>query len=186
MIDSLGNWPHHTLFEIRLLQQTLLIWKGIKINDKEACLTLDYPAAALIFNSSKNRVVVIGQKMFGENSKKDDNAANAFRHTLWNALMAQELGYDMAKKFADAHEYGQSGPSTEMDLYNNEFGRNIGKKYYGMSGNSLGKAVLVHFGSYYALQKAIKHYGAKTGIEALLIDEVMIALNKKQLKILRK
>lgn len=50
---------------------------------------------------------------------------DAFRHALWNALMAKDLGASYAKQWGDAHEYGQSGIDPEMDLYNNDKGRTI-------------------------------------------------------------
>ena len=50
---------------------------------------------------------------------------DAFRHALWNALMAKDLGASYAKQWGDAHEYGQSGIDPEMDLYNNSKGRTI-------------------------------------------------------------
>lgn len=44
--------------------------------------------------------------------------------------MAQDVGHDFAKKWADAHEYGSSGPWLEraMDLHNNELGRTLHKE----------------------------------------------------------
>lgn len=50
---------------------------------------------------------------------------DAFRHALWNALMAKDLGTSYAKQWGDAHEYGSSGIDKEMDLYNNDKGRTI-------------------------------------------------------------
>lgn len=50
---------------------------------------------------------------------------DAFRHSLWNALMAKDLGSAYAKRWGDAHEYGSSGIDKEMDLYNNDKGRTI-------------------------------------------------------------
>lgn len=50
---------------------------------------------------------------------------DAFRHCLWNALMTKDLGASYAKQWGDAHEYGQSGIDTEMDLCNNSMGRRI-------------------------------------------------------------
>jgi RHS repeat-associated protein len=52
---------------------------------------------------------------------------DALRHALWNALMAQYLGPDEAKKFADAHERpGGNADERAMDLWNNVVGRSIG------------------------------------------------------------
>lgn len=69
-------------------------------------------------------------------SLKDGGRANAFKHALWNALMARALGYDAAKRYGDAHEAGNvtsralylgipEAEHSEMDLYNNEMGRRL-------------------------------------------------------------
>lgn len=52
---------------------------------------------------------------------------DALRHTIWNVLMAQRIGADEAKQFADAHESGSTVPEeTAMDLWNNTVGRALG------------------------------------------------------------
>lgn len=72
--------------------------------------------------------------------------ADAFRHALWNALIAKYIGdkrnqisecTDWAKKFTDKHEEGASKPSDmtkedfefdqEMDYHNNKIGRDYFK-----------------------------------------------------------
>lgn len=62
---------------------------------------------------------------YGINNEKD-----AFRHSLWNAIMTLSIGYNDAKAFADAHEYGspsqvQGGVGQQMDFHNNAVGRNV-------------------------------------------------------------
>ena len=70
-------------------------------------------------------------------TNKDGTRANAFKHAFWNTMMTIEMGYDVAKGFADAHEKPYADDSTlhigipnsehsEMDYYNNEMGRTIG------------------------------------------------------------
>ena len=57
---------------------------------------------------------------------------NAFRHAYWNALMTWGYGEMLAKEAADRHEKFL-GPETnppkeeEMDLFNNNIGRQLGK-----------------------------------------------------------
>jgi hypothetical protein len=57
------------------------------------------------------------------NGKQD-----AFRHALWNALNARDIGEGDAKKFANAHEATPKQPDEErkMDLHNNAVGRESG------------------------------------------------------------
>jgi len=57
-----------------------------------------------------------------------------FKHAMWNAVMTDKMGEKKAKEFADAHEedYLSSQPKLcEMDLFNNELGRQIAIKYAG-------------------------------------------------------
>lgn len=56
---------------------------------------------------------------------------DAFRHCYWNALMTISVGRVHAKKIADLHEdHNTSGPlnEREMDLKNNEIGRQVGSE----------------------------------------------------------
>ena len=61
---------------------------------------------------------------------------DAYRHIVWQGLLANKLGPDIAKSAGDLHEskwlplFGATGhPQAEinMDLKNNEIGRYIGK-----------------------------------------------------------
>lgn len=56
-----------------------------------------------------------------------DNQADAFRHTYWNALMTKEFGEDWTREYTTKHEGRPDNASVReaMDLYNNEVGRNI-------------------------------------------------------------
>lgn len=56
----------------------------------------------------------------------EDGKADAFRHAFWNALGTVDFGAHVMKLFADAHEWGESGLAVDMDLYNNQEGREIG------------------------------------------------------------
>lgn len=64
-----------------------------------------------------------------EKDNRDDDNSNAFKHAYWNALMVRWLGMERAEAFATAHEYGQNGLSSHMDLLNNEKGRSDGLDY---------------------------------------------------------
>lgn len=52
---------------------------------------------------------------------------DAFRHALFNALNAKVLGISLSTTLADAHELaqGQDPLEKQMDLFNNQVGRNI-------------------------------------------------------------
>ena len=85
--------------------------------------------------------VVICNKLFGREHHKD-NPANAFRHALWNFLLCLEYqrvsrsiekAMDLAEKLTDLHEMiaPNSRLAREMDLHNNEVGRNLFKQEMG-------------------------------------------------------
>lgn len=65
-----------------------------------------------------------------------NGAGDAYRHIVWQGLLAQKLGQDKAKYFGDFHEnpnipfvggYGEPTKESTMDYKNNEIGRYIGK-----------------------------------------------------------
>lgn len=81
------------------------------------------------------KTVQMCDKLFGKAHHKN-NVTNAFRHALWNILIAKniyqknnsvEKSVEWAKKVTDLHE--KLAPNAElemiMDLHNNEVGRNI-------------------------------------------------------------
>lgn len=53
---------------------------------------------------------------------------DAFRHCLWSALMARDIGPENALIFSTAHEAYSANPpgEREMDLHNNSVGIGIG------------------------------------------------------------
>jgi hypothetical protein len=62
---------------------------------------------------------------------------NALRHCIWSCLMTKFLGEEKAKTWGDAHECtSQFGNSTDsqIDLHNNEIGREIGTSDVGPLG----------------------------------------------------
>lgn len=92
--------------------------------------------AILLFNVIMNTRTKLGTSLIG----LSDGEGDAFRHTLWNYRMSQDIGRSEAKKFGDAHERGNaylqysrgqeygagnSPGSRNMDLHNNHIGRNL-------------------------------------------------------------
>jgi len=62
-----------------------------------------------------------------ERNTLHNGKGDAFRHALFSALNARDLGLDLAKKLGDAHELHpiETPLGREMDLYNNQIGRDI-------------------------------------------------------------
>lgn len=96
----------------------------------EIQLSLLHPAAALdayaAAQFAASKTVELFSGVPGQQSLHN-NAADAFRHALWNAKMKSTIGEELAKKFADAHEEVPDNPPEEkaMDLHNNAKGRTI-------------------------------------------------------------
>lgn len=98
-------------YEVRLNQKEKELFKA---NILKGTRALNYAYNA----ETRAKSRYISQSLYQGNG-------DAFRHSLWNALMAKDLGASYAKQWGDAHEYGQSGIDPEMDLYNNAKGRTI-------------------------------------------------------------
>ena len=87
------------------------------------------------FLNAKSQAEEETQKRFNLNEQYN-GAGDAYRHIVWQGLLANQLGEDAAKTAGDLHEsrmlpiFGAMGhPQAEidMDLKNNEIGRYIGK-----------------------------------------------------------
>lgn len=80
---------------------------------------------------------------FFNKSEGYDNT-DAFRHGYWNALMAKNHGADLAKQYADAHEARpeSTGLDLEMDLSNNQTGRDYGITYSDLTEDALALRIL--------------------------------------------
>ncbi len=114
------------------------IWYNFKYNEKRAYVM--HPVKAL-------KSYVLGKvateytiQVFGINGLGDPS--DAFRHAMWCALMARDIGHKYCDLFATAHETGPvRGESDicadgykldahrEMDLHNNKVGMNLVTEY---------------------------------------------------------
>lgn len=75
----------------------------------------------------------------GENHIAYNNEGDAFKHCMFQAELTFWLGERIAKFFGDMHEDKPDNPEKEkeMDLHNNEKGREIGKPYFWLIWNKL-------------------------------------------------
>lgn len=110
------------------------IWNVLTDSEKKLCIR--YPFDALKVNKAKNIATSQTEAKFGTNGL--GNRSDAFRHGIWNAEMTVLIGKERAELFATAHEdkdvtgtESDGYPKTahrDMDLHNNEVGREIGEK----------------------------------------------------------
>lgn len=66
--------------------------------------------------------------MLFPNIEPRDTRQDAFRHAYWSALNAYEQGESLARQFGNAHEEedNQEEFDRTMDLYNNNYGYEVG------------------------------------------------------------
>ena len=100
-----------------------------QLNSQERTLYDNHRAKALLCISNGVLATNYANDAYAKENLHNGNG-DAFRHTIWNFGMVIDVGYDFAKQWSDAHEYGTSGnPEIErtMDLYNNGVGLKLGK-----------------------------------------------------------
>ena len=116
------------------------------LSEAEQTLALNHPFAALKVHEAQESAEHYTNLIFGEAvpfvtgeirsaSNCDGTIANAFKHAYWNALMARDIGPELAEKFANAHEsvpvsWGNEPyllatelEHSQMDFFYNELGR---------------------------------------------------------------
>ena len=113
-------------------------WYNFKYNEKRAFIM--HPAKGLASYILGQHATAYTVQIFGINGLGDPS--DAFRHAMWCALMARNIGHKYADLFATAHETGPvRGESDicadgfklddhrEMDLHNNEVGMSFITEY---------------------------------------------------------
>jgi len=97
------------------------------LNPLEKQLLLEHPKEGLQVMLNAYTAKETAKQRYSSSCWHNGNG-DAFRHALWNCLMAHSVGADLAKEWGDAHENGAAQPSPlekKMDLFNNEVGRSI-------------------------------------------------------------
>lgn len=130
LLDMINN----QMSERRMEKGVIDIWNVLTDSEKKLCIR--YPFDALKVNTARNIATSQTEAKFGVNGLGD--RSDAFRHGIWNAEMTVLIGREKAELFATAHEdkdvtgnesdgYPKAA-HRDMDLHNNEVGRNIGEK----------------------------------------------------------
>lgn len=146
-ILSVMNQQHSQLGQGENARGLTDIWNALTESEKKLCIR--YPFAALKVNTAKNIAISQTEEKFGISGLGDKS--DAFRHGLWNAEMTVLIGKDKAELFATAHEDKDvTGTESDgylktshrdMDLHNNEVGREIGEKNSGATEDEMGDIV---------------------------------------------
>jgi len=115
--------------------------KPLGYNPRVQTLVFLYPVQAQLVFQAANEANSYTDQRFGIGAQnQDNNSANAFRHSLWNALSVKKLkdagaseatATDIVQRFTSAYEYNDAGSvlvknaSSAMDLHNNLVGRSF-------------------------------------------------------------
>lgn len=145
MILEIMNERHPNIGEDE--RSIIDIWNALTDSEKKLCIR--YPFDALKVNTAKDIATSQTVIKFGSNGLGD--RSDAFRHGIWNAEMTVLIGKEKAELFATAHEdrdvtgnesdgYSKAA-HREMDLHNNEIGRNIGEKNSGVSEDEMAEII---------------------------------------------
>ncbi|MGN1156713.1 MAG: DUF6973 domain-containing protein [Agathobacter sp.] len=100
------------------------------LNDAEKTLFASHPIKGLYVLSCANTATTWTNNLFNSSVTYLGNG-DAYRHAFWQALIAEAYGTSFAKQWGDAHESTSSGVDKEMDLRNNDIGRNLGASIKG-------------------------------------------------------
>jgi hypothetical protein len=120
-------------------------WRRLRHNEAELDVAISYPVKTVRAKDLTAQVFQLVPNVFPESRSMRDDEADAFRHCLWSAYLASDLGSEFAKRFTDAHENIPSNPENEvnMDLNNNDVGLKIGQVYTGENIRFLGEKCLL-------------------------------------------
>ncbi len=119
---------------------------GHEMNSSEFWFFVWHPSLAKPIQNATNKAMELTTAKFTSTDKHFQTQADAFRHGIWNALIAKYVGedksdindcIDRAKSFTDKHESGAEKPAEwtdanwefdgAMDLQNNKIGRDYFK-----------------------------------------------------------
>jgi len=97
------------------------------LTPKERNYITSHPHHILLIKDAKELAIKETRKYFLINGRNDKS--DAFRHCLWSAILAKDIGYHNALVFTNAHESDPQNPKNEkkMDLHNNSVGLLIGR-----------------------------------------------------------
>jgi hypothetical protein len=131
-----------------------------KLSTPEKCWVIFHPfkaGRALKITREALRVTDSIKKAGDLDNDINGGKADAFKHSYWLARLTQEIGKNAALKLGRAHEKGNyqsykkvkkedgflpDKPSSDMDLFNNKRGAEIGESSVGLSPESVAKLII--------------------------------------------
>jgi hypothetical protein len=141
-VEPCGDWgcgsinlewdPYLVLATLEWVREKLLENAGHSLNSVEMEILRNMSTSKIMdFYSNYIQAHRITNAQFPGQAALDFGHANAFKHAMLAALHAKDFGFSIAIQLTDAHEVGQSGCVSIMDIANNNIGINIGLSHNG-------------------------------------------------------
>ncbi|NQX97641.1 MAG: hypothetical protein HRT73_07140 [Flavobacteriales bacterium] len=130
--------------KVKSQQSNMQKFKELSCPEKWWVIKHPFVAKKALKTAEKARVeteIIIKQKLLKGNG--NGGQVDAFRHAFWMAILTQEIGWRRARNLGESHEKGNYKTykksqledgiipdkiSSEMDLFNNSVGIEIGRK----------------------------------------------------------
>ncbi|WP_303813448.1 PAAR-like protein [Apibacter mensalis] len=118
-----------------------------------------------------------------DDTRLEGTQGNAFRHTLWQADITNQLGSELSKEVGDSHEINTNSEfkpegfdsltdaDEYIDLQNNIIGRGIGSKYSNAFPNELADKVLDYYHEHGLWEAKKTEDGKWQAVQTKLPDE---------------
>ncbi|GAF66928.1 hypothetical protein BTS2_3834 [Bacillus sp. TS-2] len=118
-----------------------------RLNDAEKLLAIANPAELVINALAARDATQTALYHYSVDSNHHGNG-DALRHSLWNAYLVNRFNSNVdvalirAEFWATAHEVGSTGLDLQMDLINNEIGRQYGYMNFGKSDDAIRQGIV--------------------------------------------
>lgn len=108
--------------------ETVDKWNDMGPNEQSACKSNPYDCNRSRNNNDQGAAWELSEAEFP--GDQESTKADAARHCIWQGLTTESANMSFAEAMAEAHEIDSPSPiagSKEMDLYNNNTGRQVGR-----------------------------------------------------------
>ncbi len=143
-----NDMPYEWWKNNEYISQNLMLF-GQTPNALEVLLFSIFPEKAIFHIGNSNEALEKASQLVQNETLTGihNGKADAFRHTYWNAMDSSEIGSQVTKLFTDAHEWksGNNPLETQMDIFNNNIGRQIGETLNSNTPNSLIASIVLTY-----------------------------------------
>ncbi len=110
-----------------------LIKNKVGVSAKEALFILKHPLDAIKVHQAAQFAIETTWAHVKSSHNYQDDSTDAFRHFIWAGKLTDQIGFEKAKEYLNAHEdFPENKPAVKsMDLFNNDKGIEYSKQYKG-------------------------------------------------------